>query len=211
MNKYHKIQSVYKRDPATKYKTFLNEYSLPAFEALEGIEWQAYEKIDGMNIRLIFANGGFELRGKSDAAMIPPGLLKTFENWKLSEVVEKFMQYNDKDNKVLCLYGEGFGPGIQRGGHYGEDVQMCIFDAMVDDKFLSQRTVEEIAASLDLETAPLISTGSLKKLVDETATGVESTFGNFIMEGYICRPKIDLFDCFGNRMITKVKHCDFPR
>lgn len=35
MIEYPKIQSIFKRDPATKHKTFLPEYSLPELEFLK--------------------------------------------------------------------------------------------------------------------------------------------------------------------------------
>ena len=39
---YHKIQTVYKRDPMTNYKTLLDgEFSLPEFEYLANNDWVA--------------------------------------------------------------------------------------------------------------------------------------------------------------------------
>ena len=38
MKEYHKIQTVFKRDPDTKFKTLLHgEYSLPEFEFLKNM------------------------------------------------------------------------------------------------------------------------------------------------------------------------------
>ena len=48
MTQYHKIQSVFKRDPNTKFKTLLEgEYSIPEFEYLKDNEWVFTEKVDG--------------------------------------------------------------------------------------------------------------------------------------------------------------------
>ena len=53
MEKYHKIMTVFKRDPETKYKTLLmGEWALPEFEYLCCNPWVFTEKIDGTNIRV---------------------------------------------------------------------------------------------------------------------------------------------------------------
>ena len=57
MELYHKIQSVFKRDPATNHKRFLmGEYSLPEFEYLANNEWVATEKIDGTNVHQAYTS-----------------------------------------------------------------------------------------------------------------------------------------------------------
>ena len=75
--KYHKIQTVYKRDPVTKYKTLLEgEYSLPEFEYLADNEWVWTEKVDGTNIRVMW-DGWKKLSfgGRTDNAQIPTPLV----------------------------------------------------------------------------------------------------------------------------------------
>jgi hypothetical protein len=48
MKEYHKIQSVYLRDPANKNKTFLmGQFSTPEFEYLQNNTWIYTEKVDG--------------------------------------------------------------------------------------------------------------------------------------------------------------------
>jgi len=74
MTEYHKIQTVFKRDPKTKYKTLLkNQFSLPEFEYLALNTWVFTEKIDGTNIRIIidFTQGTRQcvrFAGKTDKA-----------------------------------------------------------------------------------------------------------------------------------------------
>ncbi|MBU1082564.1 MAG: hypothetical protein KKB59_18905, partial [Spirochaetes bacterium] len=48
MQKYHKIQTVFKRDPETKFKTLLiGDFALPEFEYLKNNLWVYTEKVDG--------------------------------------------------------------------------------------------------------------------------------------------------------------------
>ena len=59
MKEYHKIQTVFKRDPSTNHKTLLmDDYSLPEFEYLKNNHWIFTEKIDGTNIRVGMDNQG---------------------------------------------------------------------------------------------------------------------------------------------------------
>ncbi len=73
METYHKIQTVYKRDPATNYKTLLiDNFSLPEFDYLRNNEWVFTEKVDGTNIRVMYSLGKIiTFGGKTDLAQIP--------------------------------------------------------------------------------------------------------------------------------------------
>ena len=52
MKEYHKIQTIFKRDPENKFKTLIyGEFSLPEFEYLKNNTWIFTEKVDGTNIR----------------------------------------------------------------------------------------------------------------------------------------------------------------
>jgi hypothetical protein len=77
MKEYVKIQTVYKRDLATKHKTLIEgDYSLPVFEYLAGNVWEFTEKIDGTNIRVEFDAGVVAFGGRTDSAQIPAFLVK---------------------------------------------------------------------------------------------------------------------------------------
>ena len=97
MEKYHKIQSVFKRDPATKNRHFLmGEYACPEFELLKDIEWVWTEKVDGTNIRIIWDGHKVTFNGKTDNAQIPAKLIATLQELFPAE---KFR------SDPLCFYG----------------------------------------------------------------------------------------------------------
>lgn len=52
MEKYQKIQTIYKRDE--NKKVILGNFSRPEFEYLQNVNWRYTEKVDGTNIRIIF-------------------------------------------------------------------------------------------------------------------------------------------------------------
>ncbi len=208
MEKYHKIQTVFKRDPATKYKTLLmGEYSLPEFEYLANNMWMFTEKVDGTNIRIGMSERQLVIKGKTDAAQIPTFLLgrlmETFQPTKLYEVF--------KDLDDFCLYGEGYGAKIQKGGgNYKPDgVDFVLFDVRVGKWWLNRIDVVDVALQLGVGVVPTIGEGSLSSMVEICRGGIESQWGDFQAEGIVARPKVELVSRSGQRIITKIKTKDF--
>ena len=203
MKKYHKILSVFKRDPATKNKHFLlGEYACPEFELLKDIEWVWTEKVDGTNIRIIWDGSTVIYGGKTDNAQIPARLVA-----RLRELfpVEKFA---GKD--PMCLYGEGYGAGIQKGGGNYQLVQsFVLFDVLVGEWWLRREQVQEVSEEFRIGVVPEVGRGSIAKAMIFEADGHTSHWGDFLAEGIVLRPRVELKDRAGNRIITKLKHKDF--
>ena len=142
MQKYPKIQTVYLRDPDNKYKTLLEgQYAMPEFEYLKDNEWYFTEKIDGTNTRVMWHGimPGAEtltFHGRSDKAQIPPFLLDKlqgiFHKDRFSEVFE--------EPTNVCLYGEGYGARIQKGGgdYIPDGVDFILFDVKIEDWWLKR-------------------------------------------------------------------------
>ncbi len=208
MQTYHKIQTVFKRDPETNFKTLLTgEYALPEFEYLENNTWMFTEKVDGMNIRIItYPDGGVEFRGKTDRAQIPAKLVN-----QLIELFPKNGKLVKQFPEGARLYGEGYGAKIQKGGgNYSLIQEFVLFDVKVGDWWLERSNVDEIAESLDIDIVPIIGSGTLRDMVDICQNGgFASTWGNFQAEGIVARPKVELFNRSNSRIITKLKCKDF--
>ena len=208
MKTYHKIQTVFKRDPETKFKTLLeNDYSLPEFEYLKNNEWIFTEKVDGTNIRIMFQDGKITFGGKTDQAQIPNQLINKL-NEKILPLLNKFIEIFN--NAEVCLYGEGYGAKIQKGGgNYRADQDFVLFDIKIGHWWLKREDVEDIANKLNLDIVPIIGSGSLEEMVEYVKTGFNSKWGNFKAEGIVARPKNELLARNGRRIITKLKHKDF--
>lgn len=222
MNTYHKIQSVYKRDPETNYKTLLEgEFSLPEFKLLKDIDWIATEKVDGTNIRIIFDGEGFIFKGKTDRADIPSFLLKNLKKifYPLKDDFSIIFNVANRGKEIdqtetvspICLYGEGYGPKIQSGGKYRDDCSFVLFDVKINDIWLQRIGVEIIAEQLKIDIVPIIDEGNLIDLVDRVKEGYKSEWGDFIAEGFVMKPRVELKTRMGNRIITKIKYNDFER
>ena len=204
MKTYHKIQTIFKRDPETKFKTLLSEYSIPEFEYLKNNEWVFTEKVDGTNIRIIF-DGNISFGGKTDRAQIPSELVNNL-NEKFLPKIEIFESFGSTE---ICLYGEGYGPKIQNGGKYRDNQDFVLFDVKIGEWWLQRIDIEDIGKQFEINVVPIIGCGTLKDMVDQVEKGFYSTWGNFIAEGIVARPSIELKTRSGNRIITKLKYKDF--
>jgi len=219
MKEYHKIQTVYKRNPDTNYKTLIEgEFSKPEFEYLKDCDWEWTEKVDGTNIRIIFnlSAGVQQIKGKTDKAQVQSVLLEVLE--KIFNI-DKFDMVNELFNKidddtgdfVVCLYGEGYGNRINKGGKYRSDHGFVLFDARIGHWWLKRETLVEIADKLGLEIVPVIGRGTLIEMVEKVRAGFTSEWGNFQAEGIVARPAVDLMARNRSRIITKLKCKDFRK
>ena len=203
MTEYHKIQTVYDRNPDTKFKTVIEgQWALPEFEYLAQNAWVFTEKVDGTNIRIFRGpDGELLVRGKTDNASVP-----TF----LMEHIRRTVDPANLGDEGLTLYGEGYGARIQKGGgNYKPDgVSFVLFDCYCG-MWLERPSVEDIAASVGLDIVPLIGQGTLHDMVERVKTGIVSKWGNFPAEGIVARPVVEMSNRRGHRIITKLKTRDF--
>lgn len=209
MREYPKIQSVFLRDPATKYKTFLDgQYAEPAFEYLSNNEWIYTEKVDGTNVRVLWNGEMVLFGGRTDSAQMPVFLMRRLQElFATPAMIACFPGMSE-----VHLFGEGYGAKIQKGGgNYKRDsVDFVLFDVLVGDIFLERHNVEDIAGKLSIEIVPVVGTGSLAEAVAMVQDGFDSRWGSFPAEGLVLRPAVEMMDRRGHRIITKVKHKDFP-
>jgi ATP-dependent RNA circularization protein (DNA/RNA ligase family) len=201
MKEYHKINTIFKRDE--RGEILVGQFSQPEFEYLAGNKWSFTEKIDGTNIRVVWDGETITFGGKTDNAQIPAFLFK-----RLQELfpVDKF-----KELPPLCLYGEGYGARIQKGGgnYISNGVDFILFDILIDKWWLKKEDICDISNKLNIRTVPDIGSGTLMDAVELARSGFTSEFGNFIAEGIVLRPEVGLFNRSGQRIITKIKHKDF--
>jgi hypothetical protein len=206
MMEYHKIQSVFMRDPANNHKTFLSQYAEPVFEYLANAQWVFTEKVDGTNIRVHYDGYAVTFGGRTDNAQTPTFLLQ-----KLQERFTAEKMAGAFSDGGATLYGEGYGAKIQKGGgnYIPDGVDFVLFDVMVGDVYLERHNVEDVAGKLGIKAVPVTGTGTLLDGVEITRHGFNSAWGNFMAEGLVMRPACELRDRMGRRVITKVKHKDF--
>lgn len=215
MPEYHKINTVFKRDPNNKNKTLLiGEYSEPEFAYLAANEWVFTEKVDGTNIRVMLGpsvEGAFNVPvfgGKTDNATLPAELVRRLQERFSTTPARMLLREMFPDGG--CLYGEGYGAKIQKGGgNYRADQDFVLFDVLVGSWWLERPNIEDVATKLGLDIVPIIGRGTLADMVEKTKAGFDSIWGPFKAEGIVARPAVELKTRAGHRIITKIKTRDF--
>jgi hypothetical protein len=210
MEKYHKIQTVYFRDLETK-KLSEGKWAKPEFKLLKDINWICTEKVDGTNVRIIWDGENVKFKGKTDNAQLPTllfeALQKIFTNEKLQNCFQK---------TPVCLYGEGYGVKIQKGGNYLRDSNnFVLFDVKIEDWWLERENIEGISDKLEIDIVPIICSCSLQEAIEYVKKGFKSTIAvenkDYLAEGLILKPEVELFNRKKERIITKIKYKDFER
>lgn len=205
---YHKIETLFERDKTT----FVVDPSKLKSSVLATIsEWDVTEKIDGTNIRVMLSEAGeVSFGGRTNAAQIPADLIRhlirAFQQDKL-----KSAMWLDGTPVDVVLFGEGYGPGIQKGGGlYRADKSFILFDVLVAGKWwLDREAVDDVAAKLSIDVVPYLGRMALKGIVELVRAPFASKLGTAMAEGVVARPIETIFDKRMERIIIKLKTKDF--
>jgi len=188
----------------------IGDYSTPELKYLKDNDWVFTEKVDGMNIRIMWNGKEIIYAGRSDNAQIPMPLM-----YRLDELfkakIERFIEIFSEQDSSVCLYGEGYGAKIQKGGgnYISDGVGFVLFDIQIDGIYLDRESVEDIASKLGISVVPIIGYGTLDEAIQIVKKGHLSAWGDFIAEGIVARPRVEMRTRRGERIITKVKYEDF--
>ncbi len=220
MEKYHKIPTVFKRNPNSPRNLIEGKYSLPEFDYLKDNIWTWREKIDGTNIRIQWRPMDSEspdtlshqhrisIKGKSDNSQMPIFLLEELQKMFTFNNMLKVFPDND-----VCLYGEGYGAKIQKGGgnYISKGNSFLLFDIRIGPWWLEQDVINDLADKLGIQVAPIVGEGTLSEGIEYVRKGFNSFCSETpqIAEGLIMVPKINLLARNARRIITKIKYKDF--
>ena len=208
MREYHKIETVFNRSTDGDKRLIWGDYRNETVEYLANNIWQFTEKIDGTNIRIHWDGHNVEIGGRTDRAQIPKHLMDYLGTTFLTPEVEELFEqtYGEKD---VMLFGEGYGAKIQNGGDYRSDVSFILFDVLIGDNWQSREWVEATAKMFGIDVVPIVLEGTIGVGIDYVMQHNNSTIGKAVMEGVVGRPKVEMKDRLGNRIIIKIKWKDF--
>lgn len=212
MKKYPKINSLWKRDETKKYTIMPGVYSDPEFEVIS--KWHVTEKIDGTNIRVFYDPESEAVRfgGRTDRASIPTHLLAylqdTFDSTNIKSA------FPDLEAPVT-LFGEGYGPKIQKGGGlYRSDPAFALFDVVIGRWWLTQEAVTLIAEKFEIPRVPVfgvMSSGDAIALIEPGGLKSEISAEPKFAEGIVCRSEPLLFYRKGGPVMWKLKIVDYAK
>lgn len=220
---YFKINSLWKREgwyfdeekkknpnfQKGRQSFIIGDYACEEFKNVKW--WHVEEKIDGTNIRIIFKDGKVTFGGRTKAAQIPTFLL----DYLMKTFTDSLMQARFcKDGNVpqVILFGEGYGPKIQKGGgNYRKDPGFILFDVWIGGWWLTRQGVIEVAQSLDIPYAPEIGIMSESAIVEYVKSQPFSLCSETqqVMEGVVCRPNPLMLFRDGKPIIWKLKCKEF--
>lgn len=210
MIEYNKIETLWKRDMEGSKKLLEGEFRNPTVEYLKNNLWVFTEKIDGTNIRIYWDGHTVQFGGRTDRSQIPTSLLNYLNSVFSTNEAEQIFEEKFGETPVV-LFGEGYGVKIQNGGAYRNDVSFILFDVFISGNYQPRESIEDIAKAFNIDVVPIIFEGTLEEGVDFVKTHPDSTIGTAKMEGLVARPKIELRDRCGKRIIVKIKWEDFKR
>ena len=207
LKEYEKIETVFLRDMNTK-KLNEEKYRSKTIEFLKDIDWEFTEKIDGTNIRIYWDGHKVSYYGRTDKAQIPSQLMNRLIELFGGNTNEEMFEQTFGETPAM-LIGEGYGAKIQSGGDYRDDNDFILFDVCVNGKYIDREDVRQIANTFNIDSVPVIMVGKLQEGIDYVKTQPMSKIGKAKMEGLVARPLVELNDKRGNRIIVKIKCCDF--
>lgn len=220
---YSKINTLYKRheDGPFKHCIIPGDFSDPETELLKDLKWKWYEKIDGTNMSYYLYKNEFDdfvfgIHGKTPNASIPDHLQKKMFSLLDKEKMLKY--FSDKgtligDDVSINIFGEGYGMKIQKGGNYiKNDVDFIVFDININGWWLKQEAVDEIAAGLGLKRVPYIGEMTIGEAEEYVKKGFKSNIAenkDYDAEGLVGHAPMDLRKRNGDRILVKIKTCDY--
>lgn len=166
--------------------------------------------VHNTNIRVHWDGHKVEFGGRTDKAQIPQALLDRLNQLFGGQVNEEMFEQKFGETEVF-IFGEGYGPKIQNGGEYRDDVDFIIFDVQIAGNWQPRESVEDIANYFNCDIVPIVLEGTLQDAVDYVKTNRKSIVAKngAEIEGVVGRPAIELKDRTGKRVIVKIKYCDF--
>ena len=117
---------------------------------------------------------------------------------------------------TVCIYGEGYGASIQKYGerYISNDVNFILFDVKVNEWWLKRKYCEDIAKKCNINIVPLIGHMTIPEAVEFVKKGFKSRISedkDLNAEGLVLRTTCGLRFRNGERIITKIKTCDFDK
>lgn len=231
-NEYQKINTLFLRDENNIIMP--DNFTCPEFSYLQNCSWECTEKIDGTNIhidityssymdenQMVHTDRDIQICGRTAKANIPEHLRKRLEEIiaavDLNAIFFPVLEDSAANctTKTVSIYGEGYGAKIQKGGNYIKDgVDFILFDVKSDNWWLSREDCEKIAEQLNVKIVPLIGYMDLQNAIEYVKKGFKSTIAentDYDAEGLVLKTPYGLKFRNGQRIITKIKTCDFRK
>lgn len=214
---YDKINTLYKRNMqgSNKGSIIIGDYATKEIEYLKDCQWIFTEKIDGTNIGVRFDGSTVEFQGRTENADIPKHLLLKLKDIFTADKLYSVFVKDPSEPVEVVVFGEGYGKKIQKGGNYiPDDVDFILFDIYINGWWLNRESLEDAASKLNIKIVPLIGVMSIEDAENMVKGGFYSTISDnkqYIAEGLVGKPIVELKNKKGDRVMVKIKHADYAK
>lgn len=209
-----------------KYPSLTNHYQNKEIDYLimkhgdymNECEWHISEKIHGSNASILFTSPHDEPKVFSRNQEITGTNFYNADDI-INEMIKKLApirQLVDRTKTTVRVFGELFGPGIQKGVKYGPERQIRIFDMMINDELQSQENIENFFYDMGIGhlLVPKLAIASSFKEAMEYPEVFQSTIFKIdeenLAEGIVIKPFKEVFvDGQGSVFYIKKKNEKF--
>lgn len=124
--------------------------------------------------------------------------------------------------KMWTVYGEGYGVGIQACGfnYLKTENKIVGFDVKVTPQngmpiYLLKDAVDDILTKMGMPIVETVGYFTIPEAIEYVKRGFKSFIAednpDFMAEGLVCKAPDGILDRRGNRIVFKVKHCDWNK
>ena len=203
--KYNSISNSYQ---VKEIMRWLNEYPELANET-----FVLEEKIDGANIQLYCEPGGKVQIGKRSSFITPDEpfyqLWEILKHSSYDHIMAWVREQADYYNSPVRLYGELYGPGVQKRINYDmEEQSLIFFDMVVGEHFFPPVNLHQM-----YDHVPLVPIHHVIKGLDNAlavSAEVQSKLSDDQAEGFVIKPYDKVYNNnLGSRFLLKSKSDKF--
>lgn len=210
-------EAVFKHWPEIEnsYRREFVEGFLTQYPELECETFVITEKINGSNLQWFFRPHEAVMAGSRNNFL---SLSDSFQGVRISdllgahyEVLDSVQGLADRLNITVRLFGELFGPGIQKGVRYGGEKRVLYFGIMLNDILMPFRELERFIPPAYL--VPIVAiVGDLENAIefDTRFDSLVMREPNNICEGVVIQPHtVVYFNMHGDPFLLKKKNAEF--
>lgn len=216
---YSKIQTLFKRD--ANNIIIPTEFTYPEFEFMKDCKFRGELKVDGTNIRIELypdsdvAKAFMAFKGRTDRANIPSHLLDELNRLFDEKTLIEYFNKDGGFTAPITIYGEGYGKKIQScGGKYCKDhAKFIVFDIKIGEWWLSRTIIEQICKDLNLDIVPVMGYFTVQEAIEYVKKGFKDPIAeeDLDAEGLVLKTDLNIRRRNGERIVTKIKTCDFRK
>ena len=146
---------------------------------------------------------------------MPSQLLEELNRLFDEKTLIEYFSKNSDFNAPITIYGEGYGKKIQScGSKYCKDhAKFIVFDIKIGNWWLNRPDIEQICKDLNLDIVPIMGYFTVQEAINYVKKGFKDPIAeeDLDAEGLVLKTDLNIRRRNGERIVTKIKTCDFTK